>query len=988
MSIRTASAQLLSGRRLNTSNLVYPVYAISPSTFTCNEGDVVNYTISTYGVTTTTNLYWTNSGTTTATDFTGNVNTGVFTVAANGLAVIPFTLSQDQTTEGQETVIINLRTGSNAGPVVATAATVTVTDTSLTPAYSITPSVATVNEGSSITFTVNTTQWPNGTTLYYTLNGITAADITGGALSGSFTINSNTGSVTIAIAADLSTEGTEILGFDVRTGSVTGTIVATSQANIADTSTFQPTTTSYSTAGTYTFTADPGTYTIKIWGAGGGGAPKYQSGGGAGAVVATNISATISQNWTVYVASTGNGATGDADSGSCARGAGGGGYGGGGAGAGPASGSYIWCGGGGGGSSAVTGSAAGTLIAAGGGGGAGDIGSSGGAGGSGGGGGGGAGSGGSAGSSGSSGGGGGGGSNARNAASGGGGAGGTNTAGPGTSYSGSGTSAGNSGDANYISGKGTPGNSGLVVIIKTTQLATYILTANTATVSEGGSVAFTVTGPDGLHYWTNDGQTSAADFSDGLNQGTVTITGGTATFTRTLLWDMVTEGAETISINIRTGSATGSIVAATTVSVTDTSITPTYSITSNIAGSYMYETNTVRFTVNTTGIQNGYTLYYTITGNISAADLSSASLSGSFTVNSNQGTVDITPISDAADAFETLQLQVRTVSTAGTVVATSSMYYVLESASYPASFTYMILAGGGGGGGYGGGGGGGGGYIYSSSALSAATTYPVVVGAGGSAGTTGTTAGNGGNSSFNSLTAVGGGGGGNNWNSPSPANAGASGGSGGGGSGATNTLNTGPGGGSGTAGQGYSGGSGSNQGTNPGIPLGGGGGGAGSGGYNGKQFSSEGGQGGVGATNAILTALPYGSYNDGTGPHVVAGSYTGYYVAGGGGGRTASFNGNGPVGGWAIHGGGRGLFLGPNAIADAPGGYGGGGGGGGFGNAVNAGGDGQGSYGGPGGSGAVIISYPGRQIATGGSITQKNGVTYHVFTSSGSFVTQ
>lgn len=999
MAIRSVSSQRLSTRRLNTSDLVIPVYSITPSTFSCNEGDVVTYAVSTYGVNTTTNLYWTNSGTTTATDFTGNVNSGVFTVAANGASVIPFTLAADQTTEGQETVIINLRTSSNTGPIVATAGTVIVGDTSITPAYSITPSVSTVNEGSSITFTVNTTQWPNGSTLYYTLSGVTSADITGGVLSGSFTITNNVGSIPISIAADNTTEGTEILGIDIRIASITGPVVATSQANIADTSTFQPTTTTYSTAGTYTFTATPGTYTIKIWGAGGGGAPKSNPGGGAGAVLVSNVSATISQNWTVYVASGGDRVTGDADTGNSIRGVGGGGYGGGGSGAGSSSGSTTWAGAGGGGSSAVTGSAAGTLIAAGGGGGAGDIGGGGGAGGSGGGGGGSAGGSGSSGNPGSNGGGGGGGSNLRNQSSGSGGAGGSNSAGPGTSYSGSGTGAGNSGDANYIAGRGSgggggynagAGTQGLVVIVKTAELASYTITSNVATVTEGNTVAFTVTGANGTLYWTNNGGTTGADFTDGLNEGTVVISGGTGTFTRTLVWDMLTEGTETIGMNIRTGSNVGSVVAATTVSVTDSSITPTYNISANIAGSYMYETDTIRFTVNTTSILNGYTLYYTIAGNISAGDLSSGSLSGSFTVNNNQGTVHIQPISDASDPYETLQLQIRTGSTSGTIVASSGTYSVLEYAAYPTSFSYMVLGGGGGGGGYGGGGGGGGGYIFTSSALSAGTNFPVTVGAGGSGGTNGTTGGAGSPSTFNGLTAVGGGGGGSNWNSPTPGPAGASGGSGGGGSGTSNVLNNGGSGGSGTAGQGNSGGSGSNSGTNPGSPLGGGGGGAGGGGYNGNQFYNEGGQGGIGATNTLLAAIPYGSYNAGTGPHVVAGSYTGYYVGGGGGGRTAKFGAApnyDPVGGWAIHGGGSGCRLGPNSIADAPGGSGGGGGAGGFGNATSAGGDGQGSYGGPGGSGAVIIGYSGKQVATGGSVTQKNGMTYHVFTSSGNFTT-
>jgi hypothetical protein len=41
--------------------------------------------------------------------------------------------------------------------------------------------------------------------------------------------------------------------------------------------------------------------------------------------------------------------------------------------------------------------------------------------------------------------------------------------------------------------------------------------------------------------------------------------------------------------------------------------------------------------------------------------------------------------------------------------------------------------------------------------------------------------------------------------------------------------------------------------------------------------------------------------------------------------------------------------------------------------------------GGSGGSGLVIIRYSGAQRGTGGTVTSSGGLTYHTFTSSGTF---
>jgi hypothetical protein len=115
-------------------------YSITPNTTSINEGSTVTFTIVTTGIINGTILYWTNNGTSSAADFTDSVNSGSFTVT-DGLAAITTTitktLTNDTTTEGSETAIINLRTGSTSGSIVATASTVTINDTSLTPAYAV-----------------------------------------------------------------------------------------------------------------------------------------------------------------------------------------------------------------------------------------------------------------------------------------------------------------------------------------------------------------------------------------------------------------------------------------------------------------------------------------------------------------------------------------------------------------------------------------------------------------------------------------------------------------------------------------------------------------------------------------------------------------------------------------------------------------------------------------------------------------------------------
>jgi hypothetical protein len=274
---------------------------------------------------------------------------------------------------------------------------------------------------------------------------------------------------------------------------------------------------------------------------------------------------------------------------------------------------------------------------------------------------------------------------------------------------------------------------------------------------------------------------------------------------------------------------------------------------------------------------------------------------------------------------------------------------------------YLIVAGGGSGGSRHAAGGGAGGFRTGTANVTA-TSYSIVVGAGGvSSFNPGTSnnfdGGDGGNSSAFSIVSNGGGGGGRGGSNGRP------GGSGGGGGEVANTL-----GGAGTAGQGNAGG----QGRSPGAYLGsGGGGGAGEVGQNARVTNpaNSGGFGGRGEISSI------------SGASVV-------YAGGGGGGSygnsgstdaTTKNHGRGGAGGGGFGGTANGVAGTPNT---------GGGGGGGASNGDATG------RGGNGGSGIVIVRYPitppvpfTASTASGGTTTTytENGVTYqtHSFTSTG-----
>lgn len=98
-----------------------------------------------------------------------------------------------------------------------------------TPKYSVTAGTTAVNEGSTVAFTVVTQNVASGTRLNYTLSGVSAADVTGGALTGTATVGSDgRATVNVGLVSDASTEGEETLVFTTNGASASVTVNDTS----------------------------------------------------------------------------------------------------------------------------------------------------------------------------------------------------------------------------------------------------------------------------------------------------------------------------------------------------------------------------------------------------------------------------------------------------------------------------------------------------------------------------------------------------------------------------------------------------------------------------------------------------------------------------------------------------------------------------------------------------------------------------------------
>jgi hypothetical protein len=226
------------------------IFSSVPSSI--NEGASGTFNVTTDKIPNGTTLYWTiNNGTTLDNDF--DAISGSFTINNNtGSFSVP--IATNLFIEGAETFTVSVRGIGISGNVLATSSTVTIPAKSYT--FSSVPS--TINEGASGTFNVTTTNVTNGTTLFWTVEHGTTNSADFGATSGSFTINSNSGTFSIPIATNLFVEGAETFTVKIRYLSITGEVVATSSTVTIPTKTYTfssvPSSIDEGASGTFNFT--------------------------------------------------------------------------------------------------------------------------------------------------------------------------------------------------------------------------------------------------------------------------------------------------------------------------------------------------------------------------------------------------------------------------------------------------------------------------------------------------------------------------------------------------------------------------------------------------------------------------------------------------------------------------------------------------------------------------------------------------------------
>jgi len=202
---------------ISNDDKLIPAYTVTSSAGTINEGSTLTTTVATTNVATGTTLYWSVGGTGINTsDFSAGALTGSSVVDTDGKFSIAHTAANDLATEGDETLQIKLFADSALTAQAGSTASVTLKDTSLTPAptYAVTPSSSSINEGATLTTNVATTNVASGTTLYWSVGGtgINASDFSKGSLAGSGTVGADGKfSFSHKVASDLTTEGGETL---------------------------------------------------------------------------------------------------------------------------------------------------------------------------------------------------------------------------------------------------------------------------------------------------------------------------------------------------------------------------------------------------------------------------------------------------------------------------------------------------------------------------------------------------------------------------------------------------------------------------------------------------------------------------------------------------------------------------------------------------------------------------------------------------------
>ena len=472
-------------------------YTLTSNVDVVDEGGSFTVSLATANVTAGTSVPYTITGIS-ANDLSSGSLTGNFVVGTTDN--LTFTLASDATTEGLETISLNLDD-------VGTSISIIVVDTSLSSAtYTLNTNTGSVNEGSTFTVTLGSTNAVAGTSIPYTITGVTSADINNAALTGSFVVGT-TESITYTVSADATTEGSEIF-----TMTLDGTSVTVS-VTIGDTSTTPIAT--YTLASSAANVDEGSSFTLTL--------------------TTTNVTAGTLIPYTI------TGVT-SADIGDASL-----------------TGQF------------VVGSSDSVIIQ----------------------------------------------TSADQA-----------TEGPETftmTLDGKGVT--ESVTINDTSVAGTPTYTLARSASNVDEGSSFTITLTTTNIGDGTTVPYTITG------------VTTGDINNASLTGNFTINNNTATLDVATTADVTTEGAETFTLTL---NGSGDSIA---VTINDTSQTGVATYSLGRSASDVDEGNSFTITLTTTNVVNGTTVPYTITG-VSSADINSAPLSGNFTINNNTATLDVSTTED------------------------------------------------------------------------------------------------------------------------------------------------------------------------------------------------------------------------------------------------------------------------------------------------------------------------------------------------------
>jgi hypothetical protein len=236
--------------------------SITPDKLQISEGQNVTWNIITSGLPNNSKIFWLNFGTASKENFVEGVDSGIVTIN-NNYGTFTLTSIADLTTELEtENIKIKLFLSGFYVTEIAESSPVLLIDSSrspiLTKTYAISGPVQ-APEFSTVRFTINTTNVTNGTLLYYNITGtnIDLSDVS--SLNGSFEIIEQNAILDIDLTKDEITEGNEIFTLSVYTdfgytNAVTSTNLIIQDTSLTPTYNISPSSIEVPEGGTIEFT--------------------------------------------------------------------------------------------------------------------------------------------------------------------------------------------------------------------------------------------------------------------------------------------------------------------------------------------------------------------------------------------------------------------------------------------------------------------------------------------------------------------------------------------------------------------------------------------------------------------------------------------------------------------------------------------------------------------------------------------------------------